>query len=237
MSQSITEAIILAGGLGTRLRSAVPDLPKCMAPVNGIPFIAYVIHYLQQQGIKKFVFALGYKSKAFDLFLRNTLASADYRLSVENEPLGTGGAIQLACREVMNENIAVANGDTLFRVNIPVLSAFHLRQKAECTIVLKPMKAFSRYGSITLNKDQSVKSFKEKQYQAEGLINGGVYALNVPPFLDKCFPDKFSFEQEYLERFYKDGRIFGITEDAYFIDIGVPEDYKRAAVELTPGGN
>lgn len=237
MSQSITEAIILAGGLGTRLRSAVPDLPKCMAPVNGMPFIAYVIHYLQEQGIKKFVFALGYKSDAFDLFLRATLPSADYRLSVENEPLGTGGAIQLACRGVTNENIAVANGDTLFRVNIPVLSAFHHQQKADCTIALKPMKAFSRYGAITLNKDHSVKSFREKQYQAEGFINGGVYALNVPAFLGKRFPAKFSFEQEYLERFYKGGKIFGITEDAYFIDIGIPEDYKKAAAELTPGGN
>ncbi len=237
MLQSITEAIILAGGLGTRLRSTVPDLPKCMAPVNGIPFIAYVIHYLQEQGIKKFVFALGYKSETFDLFLRNTLPSAHYCLSVENEPLGTGGAIQLACRKVMNENIVVANGDTLFRVNIPALSAFHHKQKAECTIALKPMKVFSRYGVITLNKDHSVENFKEKQYYDGGLINGGIYALNVPAFLDKRFPDKFSFEQEYLERFYKDGRIFGITQDAYFIDIGIPEDYKRAAAELHPDEN
>lgn len=234
MSQNITEAIILAGGLGTRLRSVVPGLPKCMAPVNGIPFIAYVIHYLQEQGIKKFVFALGYKSEAFGFFLRNTLSSADYLLSVENEPLGTGGAIRLACRKVMNENIVVANGDTLFRVDIPALSVFHHKQKADCTIALKPMKAFSRYGAISLNKDFSVKSFEEKQYCAGGYINGGVYALHVPAFLDKQFPDKFSFEQEYLERFCKYGKIFGIAEDAYFIDIGIPEDYKRAAAELHP---
>ncbi|HTN05768.1 nucleotidyltransferase family protein [Agriterribacter sp.] len=234
MSSSITEAIILAGGLGTRLRSAIPNLPKCMAPVNGIPFIAYVITHFRKQGIQNFIFALGYKSEAFESCLQTMLPANNYRLSIENEPLGTGGAIRLACSKAGEKDVLIANGDTLFRIKIQNISTLHYQQKAHCTLALKPMKAFSRYGRVELNKDLSVQSFKEKQYFAEGLINGGVYALNVPAFMHKQLPEKFSFEKDYLERFYKEGKIFGVTEDAYFIDIGIPEDYERARVELSP---
>lgn len=226
------EAIVLAGGLGTRLRSAVPDLPKCLAPVNGIPFISYVISHLKTQGIEYFIFALGYKSEAFESCLRTILPGQNYNISVEEEPLGTGGAIQLACSQVTDENIIVANGDTLFRIQVQRLAAFHAQHKAHCTLALKPMKLFDRYGVVELNADASVHRFREKQYFSEGLINGGIYALNVPAFLEKKFPDKFSFEKDYLEQFYTGRKIFGLQEDAYFIDIGIPEDYNRAAVEL-----
>lgn len=235
MPGTIKEAIILAGGLGTRLRSAVPDLPKCLAPVNGIPFIAYVIRHLRGQGIRHFIFALGYKSEAFESCLHTVLPEGNYGLSIEDEPLGTGGAVQLACSKVVDENILVANGDTLFRIRLQNLAAIHLQRKAHCTLALKPMQAFDRYGAVELNEDHSVQDFKEKQYFAEGLINGGIYALNIPAFRDKKLPVKFSFEKDYLERFYKEGKIFGVKEDAYFIDIGIPEDYKRAAAELKLG--
>lgn len=233
MPGSITEAIILAGGLGTRLRSAVPDLPKCMAPVNGVPFIAYVVNHFQAQGIQNFIFALGYKSEAFESFLHTILPAGNYELSIENEPLGTGGAIQLACSKTREADVIVANGDTLFRIQVKGVTAFHVQKNAQCTLALKPMKASIRYGAVKLNEDQSVDSFTEKQYFAEGLINGGVYVLNIPAFLEKKLPYKFSFEKEYLERFYKERKIFGVAADEYFIDIGIPEDYERAQVELT----
>ena len=233
MPGSITEAIILAGGLGTRLRSAVPDVPKCMAPINNVPFIAFVVKHFQTQGIKNFIFALGYKSEAFESFLHTVLPAGNYELSIENEPLGTGGAIQLACSKALKSDVVVANGDTLFRVNVQHITDFHYRHKAHCTLALKPMKAFSRYGVVELNENQYVQKFKEKQYFAEGFINGGVYVLNVPAFLGKELPEKFSFEKDYLERFYTEGKMFGITEDAYFIDIGIPEDYERAGIELS----
>ncbi len=233
MPGSITEAIILAGGLGTRLRSAVPDLPKCMAPVNDVPFITYVVKHFQTQGIQNFIFALGYKSEAFESFLHTILPAGNYELSIENEPLGTGGAIQLACLKVREANVIVANGDTLFRIKVQELTAFHVHKNAQCTLALKPMKASIRYGAVKLNEDKSVESFTEKQYFDEGLINGGVYVLNIPAFLEKKMPYKFSFEKEYLEKFYKEGKIFGVAADEYFIDIGIPEDYERAQVELT----
>ena len=233
MPGSITEAIILAGGLGTRLRSAVPDLPKCMAPVNDVPFIAYVVKHFQAQGVQNFIFALGYKSEAFESFLHTILPAGNYELSIENEPIGTGGAIQLACSRIRKANAIVANGDTLFRIQVERLTAFHVQKNAQCTLALKPMKTFTRFGAVKLNEDQSVESFTEKQYFAKGLINGGVYVLNIPAFLDKKLPYKFSFEKDYLERFYKEGKIFGVAADEYFIDIGIPEDYERAQIELT----
>lgn len=232
MPHLIKEAIILAGGLGTRLRSAIPDLPKCMAPVNGNPFIAYVVSHLQRQGIENFIFALGYKSEAFDSFLQAHLPYGNYQLSVESEPLGTGGAVQLACSKTSAENVIITNGDTLFKIHIQELAAFHQQQKAACTLALKPMKNFSRYGAVELATNGEIVDFKEKQYFSEGFINGGVYALNISSFLKKKFPEKFSFEKEYLEKYYANGNIAGMVQDEYFIDIGIPEDYERAQTEL-----
>ncbi|MBX2921524.1 MAG: nucleotidyltransferase family protein [Chitinophagaceae bacterium] len=232
MQQNITEAIILAGGLGTRLRSAVPDVPKCMAPVNGRPFITWVIDHLKEQGIEHFVFALGYKNEAFLELLDRYFPAGNYRISVEEEPLGTGGAVQLACSKIKGSQVVVANGDTLFRVNMKEVAAFHFYKKAACTLTLKPMKDFSRYGAVETGPDAAISHFREKQYFPEGLINGGVYVLDKHLFLSKKLPSQFSFEKDFLEKFYTEGNIYGIVQDVYFIDIGIPEDYARAGEEL-----
>lgn len=226
------EAIILAGGLGTRLRSAVPELPKCMAPVNGKPFIAYVIEYLQQQGIKKFILSLGYKHEIITEYISNQLAIDDCQFSIEEEPLGTGGAIKLACSKATEQNVIVTNGDTLFKVNISSLSSFHINNQADCTLSLKPMNNFDRYGVVELNNNQSVISFKEKKWYDSGLINGGVYALNVSSFVKENLPLKFSFEKDYMEALFNKRKMYGIVQDEYFIDIGIPEDYQRVQEEL-----
>jgi D-glycero-alpha-D-manno-heptose 1-phosphate guanylyltransferase len=233
----IKEAIILAGGLGTRLRSAVPDLPKCMAPVNGMPFISYVINYFQQAGIEKFIFALGYKSENFENFLGSVLPPGSFQSSVEQEPLGTGGAIRLACTRTMEEQILVLNGDTFFRIQPKELAAFHQERNAHCTLCLKPMQDFDRYGVVELDGDQRINSFQEKQFYHSGLINGGIYALDVGKFKEEALSEKFSFEKDYLEKFYTTRRMFGLVQDDYFIDIGIPEDYERAQQEFqAPGG-
>jgi len=226
------EAIILAGGLGTRLRSAIPDLPKCMAPVNGKPFIAFVIDHLQKQGIEKFILSLGYKSEAIVEFINNQYSMLNIKYSIEEEPLGTGGAIKLACSKATTENIIATNGDTLFKVNLDKLFGLHQQQNAACTLSLKPMQNFERYGVVELDNDLSISSFKEKQFYEHGLINGGLYALNVPSFLQKDFPEKFSFEKDYLEKYFTEGKMFGSVQDEYFIDIGIPEDYNKAQKEL-----
>lgn len=249
----IRQAIILAGGLGTRLRSAVPELPKCMAPVAGKPFLSYVIHYLRQQGIHEFIFALGYKSEYFEALLQTEFPSApmpgtkatekpddqpgeanaaSYQLSIETEPLGTGGAIQLACRKATPGTVLVLNGDTFFGVDVAELSAFHAERKTHCTLCLKPMENFDRYGVVELNADHSIRQFREKQFYQAGLINGGVYALDTAWFLEERLPEKFSFEKDFLEKQAPEGRLNGLVQKGYFIDIGIPEDYERAQQEL-----
>jgi D-glycero-alpha-D-manno-heptose 1-phosphate guanylyltransferase len=228
----VKEAIILAGGLGTRLRDAVPDLPKCMAPVNGRPFISFVTDHLQKQGIERFIFSLGYRSEAFTKYLSTILAPGSYELVIEKEPLGTGGAILFACSHAREKNVVVVNGDSIFKTDLPAQAQFHTSKNADCTLALKPMENFERYGVVELNPDQTIGSFREKQFYQKGLINGGVYVLNTERFLKKGLPEKFSFETDYLQKFYPEGNIYGIIQDAYFIDIGIPEDYIKAQQEL-----
>ncbi|MBS1948253.1 MAG: nucleotidyltransferase family protein [Bacteroidetes bacterium] len=229
---AVKQAIILAGGLGTRLRSAVPDLPKCMAPVCGKPFLHYVIRYFHQQGIEKFIFSLGYKHEMIEEYLDKELPAANYVSSIEEEPLGTGGAIKLACSRATGKTVLVLNGDTLFKVNVSKLTAFHDLHRAECTLSLKPMNNFDRYGVVELSPDHSIKDFCEKTYYKSGLINGGVYALDHSKFVSANLPEKFSFEKDYLEKLYARRKIFGVAQDEYFIDIGIPEDYERAQLEM-----
>ena len=201
-----------------------------MAPVGGRPFLFYVINHLRLQGIEKFIFSLGYKHEIIEEYLKNQFATLSYQCSIEEEPLGTGGAIQLACKKLRAENVLVANGDTLFKINLPALAGLHQQKKADCTLALKPMQNFDRYGVVELNDDGWVLDFKEKQFYRSGYINGGVYLLNVSSFLSGQWPVKFSFEKDYLEK--KPGKLFGIAQDEYFIDIGIPEDYNRAQKEL-----
>ncbi|HEY1871866.1 MAG TPA: HAD-IIIA family hydrolase, partial [Chitinophagaceae bacterium] len=174
----------------------------------------------------------GYKHEIIEEFLNSEFPTLNYQLSIEEEPLGTGGAIQLACKRSTEQNVIVVNGDTIFKANIENAYSLHIEQKAECTLLLKPMKDFDRYGSVELNDDRSIKSFKEKQFLQNGDINAGIYVLNVEGFVDKDFPEKFSFEKDYLGKFYPQGKIFGIPENTYFIDIGIPEDYERSQEEL-----
>jgi len=226
------EAIILAGGLGTRLRSSLPDIPKCMAPIQGTPFLAFVMEWLLEQGVEHFIFSLGYKHEMISAWLEAQYADLKISIVLEEEPLGTGGGIKLACSKVTSGSVVVVNGDTLFKANVNKIMAFHDMCGAHCTLALKPMRNFDRYGLVDVQKDYSISAFREKQFCEEGLINGGVYILNVKKFLAEDLPQKFSFEKDYLEKFVGQRRFFGYVQDEYFIDIGIPEDYARAQVEL-----
>jgi len=228
----IKEAIILAGGLGTRLRSEVPDLPKCMAPVAGKPFISYVIDYFQQQGIERFIFSLGYLSEIIIQFLEKEYPSLDKVYSIEKEPLGTGGAIKLACKKATTDDLLILNGDTIFKIDLLKLTELHRKTSAFATLCLRPMVDFDRYGVVETDEKGLVKSFKEKKHYQKGNINGGVYALDVLNFMKKPFPEKFSFEKDFLEEEFKQGDLYGLIQNGYFIDIGIPEDYSRAQTEL-----
>jgi len=226
------EAIILAGGLGTRLREAVPDLPKAMAPVADRPFISFVIDALRMQGIERFIFSLGFKAEVIEQYLKEHYPTLDYAYVIEEEPLGTGGGIRLALQKTKTENVLIANGDTLFRIDGESLFAFHQNKGAECTLALKPMQDFDRYGVVETDDDGRISSFKEKQFYEKGLINGGVYILNKSRFFNRSFPWKFSFEKDYLEAVCNEGLFYGSIQNGYFIDIGIPEDFKKASEDL-----
>lgn len=228
-------AIILAGGLGTRLRSVVSDLPKCMAPVAGKPFLYFVIEHLLSQGVDTFIFSVGYKSEMIIDYVNEQYPGINKQFSIEAEPLGTGGAVKLACKLVTEKDVLILNGDTLFKIDVEWVSGFHKGCDADCTLSLKPMNNFDRYGVVELNEDAAVTSFKEKQFYQSGLINGGVYVLNVASFMQEDLPQKFSFEKDYLEAFFDKRKIFGSIQDEYFIDIGIPEDFEKAQVELGAG--
>jgi D-glycero-alpha-D-manno-heptose 1-phosphate guanylyltransferase len=227
----IAEAIILAGGLGTRLKSAVPDLPKCMAPVAGRPFIDFVIKELLDQNISKIIFSLGYLHEIVLQHLNKNWPSLDYDYCIESTPLGTGGAIRLASQKVLGDHFLVVNGDTLFKVDLNAMFLQHLKLKAFITLALKPMKNFDRYGSVVLN-EKTIISFKEKTFINNGLINGGSYVIEKTRFQKLALSEVFSFEKDVLEPAVATGLLKGFISDDYFIDIGIPEDFQQASYDL-----
>ena len=222
------ECIILAGGLGTRLRSAIGELPKCMAAVNEQPFLYYLLEYLTRQGMKRVIFSLGYKSEAVLSWLNSNSFPFDIDYVEEKEPLGTGGGIRLALKKTRNRYTYVFNGDTLFLADLKAMQRNFETLNAEALVALKQMSCFERYGSVITGPSGIILSFEEKAYRDIGDINGGIYLLDRTAFLERDFPDKFSFEKDYLEQYVGEGRFYGHRFDSYFIDIGVPEDYRKA---------
>ena len=194
-----------------------------------------MIEYLLNQGVHSFIFSVGYKSEMIIDYVNEQYPDLNKQFSIEAEPLGTGGAVKLACRKKKKKEVLILNGDTLFKIDVEWVSDFHISCDADCTLSLKSMENFDRYGVVELNEDASVASFKEKQFYESGLINGGVYALNVASFMKEDLPQKFSFEKDYLEVYFDKRKMFGIIQDEYFIDIGIPEDFERAQVELGVG--
>ena len=222
------EAIILAGGLGTRLRNAIGDLPKCMAPVAGQPFLHYLFRYLAGQSISRVVCSLGYQSEAVIEWLGKEEAPFKIDWVAEETPLGTGGGIRLAMEQCTARDVFVLNGDTMFAIDIGRMRETHRQHRAEATLALKAMLNFDRYGTVHTDADSCIISFEEKAPKAEGAINGGIYLIRREAFLARPLPQKFSFEKDYLERYTGERLFFGRAHDAYFIDIGVPEDYEQA---------
>ncbi len=222
------EAIILAGGLGTRLKETIGAMPKCMAPVNGKPFLSYIFEYLAQQKCTRAILSLGYKHRLVTDWLEDQDFLFEVDCIIENEPLGTGGGILAAIEEAKTDDVVALNGDTMFKVNLQEQLAFHKKNNAATTLALKKMHQFDRYGVVNINDQNIITSFEEKHFCEEGLINGGVYCINKEAYLAKPLQEKFSFERDYLERFCDEKKFYGYVSDSYFIDIGIPVDYTLA---------
>jgi D-glycero-alpha-D-manno-heptose 1-phosphate guanylyltransferase len=221
------EAVILAGGLGTRLRGTVPDLPKPMAPVGGTPFLRYLLEWLAEYPVSRLIFSIGYMPESIMDYFGDSFNGIPLEYAIEEEPLGTGGAIIRACGKISEPDFLVINGDTYFPVDLSELYSFHTRQSAFITIALKRMKDFSRYGAVECT-DETIIQFHEKKLCRDGLINGGIYAINRKRILSYNLPEAFSFEKEILEKSAGTGDLRGIVFDEPFLDIGIPEEYHRA---------
>ena len=226
------QAIILAGGLGTRLKSVVTDKPKALSPVAGKPFLYYVIEYLKKEGVTEFVFSLGYLSEQVLDFLQQNYPQLAYKYYIEESPLGTGGGIKKAITLTIAEDVLIVNADTYFDVNLLAMYQLHKQSNAQCTIALKKMIDFDRYGAVEVNEANNIIHFKEKSFVQEGLINGGFIFLNRTHFIEKTahLPEIFSFEKDFLEVNLHAMVIKGFASEGYFIDIGIPEDYKKAEI-------
>jgi D-glycero-alpha-D-manno-heptose 1-phosphate guanylyltransferase len=225
------EAIILAGGAGTRLKSVVKDIPKPMALVGEKPFLEYLFSYLENYGIEHVILSVGYNSKVISDHFKSQYGSMKISYAVENKPLGTGGGIRLALDKVKGDHTFILNGDTFFKVNLHDLSEFYFAHEADMSITVKRKRDFFRYGTVELDVCKVV-AFREKRPMKSGLINGGVYITNKSILNDFKIGEKFSFETDFLEKSLDTLKLCAMRCSEYFIDIGVPLDYEKAKREL-----
>ena len=228
----VEEAVILAGGLGTRLKSVIKDIPKPMAEVCGRPFLCYILDFLIKYEIKRVILSVGYKWEAIKEFFGEQYKNINLVYAIEYEPLGTGGAIKNALKYVRDTEVFILNGDTLFNIDLSVFYSLHKNKNSNLSIALKKMNFSERYGSVKIDENNRIIDFSEKAQKFNILINGGIYLLNKEFFYSLATQDKFSFEKDFLEKHYKNYEFYGFPFDEYFIDIGVPEDYERAKKEF-----
>ncbi len=220
-------AIILAGGLGTRLRDSVSDLPKPMAPIEDKPFLNYVLDYLIAQGVSEVILATGYMHEAIEKYYGESYRSISIQYSVEESPMGTGGAINKAL-DLIDDQAFVINGDTFFQPNLSQLLEFHNAKNANLTLALKLMHDSDRYGAVTIDKNGRIIQFQEKAFREECIINAGIYVVNKSLTDDYTADQKFSWEQDIMEAKVNTEDFYGLTFEWPFIDIGIPEDYEKA---------
>jgi D-glycero-alpha-D-manno-heptose 1-phosphate guanylyltransferase len=228
------EAIILAGGFGTRLQSVVNDVPKPMAPVNGQPFLNYQLRYLKFYGIKKVVLSVGHLHEKITSYYKNNFEDLEIDYTIEKEALGTGGGIRLAMEKCNSESILVLNGDSFFEINLNSFSDKHLKANSDYSLALRKVMNAARYGTIQMGTDVRISSFKEKDgKETPGLINAGIYLLNKEIYLSNTEANKsFSIEKDFFEKKLNELTISGFEFDGYFIDIGIPEDYSKAQYDF-----
>lgn len=221
------EAIILAGGFGTRLRSVVQDVPKPLAPVNGRPFIAYLLDNLAAQGVGRTVLATGYLGQLVESTLGSRWKGMDLSYSQEDSPLGTGGAILKAMAKIHGDTCFVLNGDTYLELDFGRFEVAAAAAHSRLAMALAHVDDLSRYGAVVCDGCEVV-GFEEKGRAGAGYINAGTYWLHRD--LLARFDDgaTFSFETEVLMPAVHNERVTGFVQTAAFIDIGVPEDYLRA---------
>ena len=223
------EAIILAGGLGTRLAKTVSDRQKVMAPAGGRPFLAYVLEDLAKKGFSSVVLAVSYHHDQIKEYFGNKYKNLRLLYSIEDVPLGTGGAIKKALTLCENTDVTVINGDTFFDIDFDSLYDFYKNTEASVVLAAKEMPDCTRHSTLEIAENGKITEFSEKKPQKKGFINGGIYIVNKNIFFN--FPDtRFSFEKDILEKMTQG--LYAKKCSGYFIDMGIPEAYFRANTEI-----
>lgn len=227
----VMHAIILAGGLGTRLQSINPGLPKPMAPVQGKPFLAYLLDYLAMQGITRVTLSVCYMWQVIQDHFKSSYAGIMIDYVVEAEPLGTGGAIVNAFNHLgIDQPVFVLNGDTLVRVDYRQM--YQSRREGQRLMMgLCTVPDSGRYGRVAIN-DKIVTVFETKGKSAPGLINAGVYLIHPDIFKPFELPLYFSFENDFLRVYLAALKPAAFMIEGYFIDIGIPEDFVRIQTDI-----
>jgi NDP-sugar pyrophosphorylase family protein len=218
------DVVILAGGQGTRLQSLPGDVPKPLRPVNGRPFLSYLVEQVRGAGARRIILSLGYRPDAF----RDIAAQENLEVSLESTPLGTGGGLRTALPLLRSENVMVLNGDSYASVDVGLLAALQRRRRAQATMLLAEIEDVSRYGRVDIDEDGSVLSFAEKGEAGPGLINAGVYVLQRSVVAAIPEGRAVSLERETFPSLIGN-RFFGEPGAFAFLDIGTPESYAAAS--------
>jgi len=227
------EAIILAGGMGTRLKDVIDDAPKSMAPINGRPFLEYQLDFLDRWGLKRVILSVGYQKELIRLHFGEQYKSLALIYAEEDEPLGTGGAILNALQYAQGYAVFIFNGDTYFDVNLQRLDDFRKIKEADLCLAMRFEIDPARFGLLEFDNNNRITRFYEKSAGPdEGYINGGVYVVRKDYLLRFGLPEKFSFEKNFLQKYYQTEEFYGMRCFSYFRDIGIPEDYQKANDEF-----
>lgn len=228
------EAIVLAGGFGTRLAHVVPDVCKPMAPVAGRPFLRFIMDQLAAAGFGRVVIADGYRREQIEGFFGPAYRGMAIEYSPEETPLLTGGAVKRALDRCDSDWVFVLNGDTWLDADFESMeaAAANVSDSVSAVIAVKRMRDFERYGTVDVDAGGTLTAFHEKRPCEEGLISAGVYLLRRDALNN--MPEKFSLESDYFERVVADGALLAVERAGGFIDIGVPEDYELAQTMLAP---
>ena len=222
------QAIILAGGIGTRLSGLLKGLPKPMVSINGKPFLSILMKKLINEGVSSLILSVGYRNEKIKRYFGNSYKSVPIYYSVEETPLGTGGAIKKSLEYVSDDTILIFNGDSFFDIDINNFFTFHKEHFCDISIAIKKTKQTDRYGTVVINKRHRITKFKEKAKVKNTYINCGSYVVNRKIFDNIDIKNNFfSFEKDILESNYK-FLINGFASNGKFIDIGVPKDLIKA---------
>lgn len=225
----LSEAVILAGGFGTRLQTVISDVPKPMAPVNGKPFLSYILDYLRYYELKHVVISTGHLADKITTFYKSDYKGIDITYTHEATPLGTGGGIRLALEQCKTNDVLILNGDSFFEIDLRFYQRQHRNYESKCSLSLRKVDDASRYGTIDTDGNHRITSFTEKNGLAKpGLINAGVYIINRELYLSETSPDmNFSIEKDFFEQKIGTIKMQGFEYPGYFIDIGIPDDYSK----------